>query len=440
MSKTIRLFLGPLIILVAGLTVASVQAAPSPEVIAACQPGTDAQPQPTNPDYPGGLSQKSGGLTPLKLDGAITVSAAEAFCIMGTIGPDKVFVMSGISGDRQIPFFTDLSEAASGDDDPALQKWFADGVAEATKGNKNTPIITYCHHAQCFLSYNIALRLVRAGYTQVYWLRPGIDGWVSAGYPLAAPQAAIEAFNRCGLSPVGAGDYAATVRATESLAAETTDWSQSVKIAQDKRRTCLADVLKTYGKYYMVKETVDPQLAETDRAVSDLYTAAKAEFDKNPNLNLEKSISDTASARKTIAEAGSVKSLTQQCGTFDYTLPPVDNAIIKARDQARRSYATCVENWGNLPMLINTYDFDIQVKWFRNVQRYTCRVRSAPNCLSNDSYDRMAVILTPANIEKVKTAYDIDAMRIRTANAEIDRSNKWLADVNAMVDAYNANR
>ena len=45
-------------------------------------------------------------------------------------------------------------------------------------------IITYCHHSKCWLSYNVALRLVALGYKNVHWLRDGISGWTAERLPL----------------------------------------------------------------------------------------------------------------------------------------------------------------------------------------------------------------------------------------------------------------
>lgn len=48
---------------------------------------------------------------------------------------------------------------------------------------KDTPIVTYCSNRECWLSWNAALRLVKAGYTRVYWYRGGIEAWRQAELP-----------------------------------------------------------------------------------------------------------------------------------------------------------------------------------------------------------------------------------------------------------------
>jgi PQQ-dependent catabolism-associated CXXCW motif protein len=49
-------------------------------------------------------------------------------------------------------------------------------VSELANGNKAQPVVTFCK-PRCWGSWNVAKRLVEAGYTSVYWLPAGIDGW-----------------------------------------------------------------------------------------------------------------------------------------------------------------------------------------------------------------------------------------------------------------------
>src|SRR6218665_2811887 len=52
---------------------------------------------------------------------------------------------------------------------------------------KDTPIVTYCSNRDCWLSWNAALRLVQAGYKNVYWYRGGIEAWRAPELPLIQP-------------------------------------------------------------------------------------------------------------------------------------------------------------------------------------------------------------------------------------------------------------
>lgn len=56
-------------------------------------------------------------------------------------------------------------------------------LAGLTGGDRAKPMAFFCAGAQCWLSYNAALRAVAAGYTRVYWYRGGIDAWTEAQFP-----------------------------------------------------------------------------------------------------------------------------------------------------------------------------------------------------------------------------------------------------------------
>ena len=167
---------------VAGSAAAALPAPPSKAAVtAACHPGSDPQ-KPGNDKYPGGLSQSGGGLTPVQLPGAVTISAKEAKCIIDKFGK-AVVVLAGMEERDRLP--DAYSAVMSGTADTAMQSKFVDWLGQAVEGRKDRPLIVYCHHENCFLSYNLSLRAVQGGFSQVYWMRPGISGWINAGYALA---------------------------------------------------------------------------------------------------------------------------------------------------------------------------------------------------------------------------------------------------------------
>lgn len=55
-------------------------------------------------------------------------------------------------------------------------------LLSVTGGEKATPLVFYCQGAQCWESYNAALRAKNAGYSNVYWYRGGLAAWSAAGY------------------------------------------------------------------------------------------------------------------------------------------------------------------------------------------------------------------------------------------------------------------
>jgi PQQ-dependent catabolism-associated CXXCW motif protein len=68
------------------------------------------------------------------------------------------------------------------------QQQFAQYLQQATGGNKQYPVVTYCLSTQCWMSYNAALRAINAGYTNVLWYRGGIEAWKQAGMPTQRTQ------------------------------------------------------------------------------------------------------------------------------------------------------------------------------------------------------------------------------------------------------------
>lgn len=76
-------------------------------------------------------------------------------------------------------------EAGRGVPPPGIGHWFADGVRRLTRGRGDARIVVFCL-ADCWMSWNAARRLRRAGYTRISWFADGIDGWKESGRPVAA--------------------------------------------------------------------------------------------------------------------------------------------------------------------------------------------------------------------------------------------------------------
>lgn len=85
---------------------------------------------------------------------------------------------------RDIPGSLWLPEVGRGALGPALDRYFRDGLAAATAGDKLRPIVFYCH-AHCWLSWNATRRAASYGYARLYWYRDGTNGWEAAHLPLA---------------------------------------------------------------------------------------------------------------------------------------------------------------------------------------------------------------------------------------------------------------
>ncbi|URW76335.1 rhodanese [Sphingomonas donggukensis] len=82
-----------------------------------------------------------------------------------------------------IPGAAWFPEAGRGVPDPAIARWFAGGVATLHRAHPRRAIVVFCL-ADCWMSWNAALRLSRAGYPRVLWFGEGADGWRDIGRTL----------------------------------------------------------------------------------------------------------------------------------------------------------------------------------------------------------------------------------------------------------------
>lgn len=60
--------------------------------------------------------------------------------------------------------------------------YFRHGLKKATGDDKDQPVVFFCL-ANCWMSWNAAKRALEYGYSQVYWMPDGTDGWSSQDYP-----------------------------------------------------------------------------------------------------------------------------------------------------------------------------------------------------------------------------------------------------------------
>lgn len=85
---------------------------------------------------------------------------------------------------RDIPGSLWLPDVGRGAINEALDAYFRDNLARATKGDKGAAIVLYCL-ADCWMSWNATKRAAGYGYTQLYWYRDGTSGWEAAALPVA---------------------------------------------------------------------------------------------------------------------------------------------------------------------------------------------------------------------------------------------------------------
>jgi len=124
-----------------------------------------------------------GGETPMNIPGGNVVGTLELTAKMNTLHPP--IIISSMGGSTGIPGAVDLSYSSDGGGyTDAIQQRLEKDLNHLTNGNKRTELVFYCHHSQCWMSYNSALRAIRLGYQNVYWYRGGISSWIKSGAPL----------------------------------------------------------------------------------------------------------------------------------------------------------------------------------------------------------------------------------------------------------------
>ena len=61
--------------------------------------------------------------------------------------------------------------------------YFRAGLEASTNGDIDHGVVFFCLE-DCWMSWNAARRAIEWGYTNVYWLPEGTDGWALWGYPM----------------------------------------------------------------------------------------------------------------------------------------------------------------------------------------------------------------------------------------------------------------
>jgi len=121
------------------------------------------------------------GPTPASITGGQTITTKGLVeLIKGQQVP--VLILDVLGGPEIIPgaqFAVPAHQGGSFDD--PVQQQFGKYLQQATRGNKEHPLVLYCLSPHCWMSYNAALRAIHLGYTNVLWYRGGIDSWKQAG-------------------------------------------------------------------------------------------------------------------------------------------------------------------------------------------------------------------------------------------------------------------
>lgn len=126
------------------------------------------------------------GPTPLQIPGAQVMQTRQLQAMLA--GPGSPILIDVLSdpGHLTLAGAVWLSGAGRGTNflDP-VQSVLTQLLRQLTGDDKSRPMVFFCASAECWLSYNAALRAVAAGYSRVYWYRGGVEAWVAAGLPTA---------------------------------------------------------------------------------------------------------------------------------------------------------------------------------------------------------------------------------------------------------------
>lgn len=118
-------------------------------------------------------AQAAGKVSPMNVDGAKSVNAAEAKALF-----DKGSIFLDVRSDKdwaagRVPDAIHIE----------LKKKFNE-ASMAKEIKKNDAVVVYCNGESCLRSSKAAAMAVGWGYSKVYYFRDGFPAWKSAGYPV----------------------------------------------------------------------------------------------------------------------------------------------------------------------------------------------------------------------------------------------------------------
>jgi rhodanese-related sulfurtransferase len=398
---------------------AALAAPPSVEAVAkTCKAGNDPAVQ---------------GSTPPQIEGVTTVSPREAKCLVDIFGSQLVVIQAMPDQENQLPNAKLVPDAARFSDDPERRQKIAGEYAKLTQGDKKRPLLVYCHHASCGYSPNAARYAVAAGYQHIFWLREGNSGWGKAGYgfdvgPLDAkglPLAYTKLVDECDYTrDYKAEDFADDV---ESSPGDIDAVQREVaKDVADSAASCMGRLKTKFEASPAVQRDIEKRVARTASDALMAVKKARAAVEADPATFFTKSLYDidVDGALKTVNAARAVRSLTEACGQFNLSLPPVgsNNADFIAVENRFNSYAACFNTNRRfaMPTDFNGNRYRDAQNAFKGIERYTCSVWKGPKCVPDSAYRRVTAVFTPANNELVASALrkfnsmESEADRVRT--------------------------
>jgi len=411
-------------------------AADLPSAVSACSPGQEAQ----GTQY----ERRARGETPATIEGVVTVSPREARCLMKKLGTELT-VVAAVGDQRKLPGAIPMPWAAG--NSPAALAKLAEDLGKLTQGRRTQPVLVYCHHTHCALSQLAAANMVQAGYSKVYWLRAGMDGWQKAGYAFEGETETDPAERYASLLKDCAYTYAGenVAAGVASFASNEVEAELEVNARRIRqaRKLCLEKIRPEVEDHKGRKADLAQRIAGNDAEVARSLKAAWAEFDANPAKYLKVVVDDAplASLGGMIERARAMKPLSASCGSFNYQVPQLNNGVIYALSQRTDSYRACmdrVESMVNGMPSLDAGQFGVYVERAERTHPYTCSMKRGRNCLPDEAWGRFGRVASRDNLKLIEQAAALEKQLAGEIVRERRRVNDFVDSVNVLVAQGNA--
>lgn len=377
-------------------------AAPTTDsLIAACHPGRD--------------NKRAGEPEGSQVEGARTVSAREAHCLMTGLGKNLT-VIAAIGDERKLPGA--LAMKWAGSTDAAAGARLKETLALMGKGKPADPLLFYCHHATCSVSRHASKHAVDAGYRNVFWFRDGLRGWEAGGYAFDGEEGKDVAgrFARrlatCTSELHSTQDVIGLI-AQYKPAIFNAEYPKVVKSFREDVRTCLSGVDADFGADKARKAEVARELARVNGVLDKQVPNARAALEADPRAYLVPLL-DSISVDQVdayLAGARTPTSLAAVCAPPSYQVP-TSPAAVQRTQQTMNSYIDCLnklkENTMRKPYSAEPFTPALNLVAF--AEPYTCARSRRQNCVPD------------ANWRKVATALSADKLRV-LENAGLERAH-----------------
>lgn len=276
-----------------------------------------------------------------------------------------------------------------------------------------------------------------------------LHGPVAAVGPLAKPTVydwgnpdLARRANDCGYYKYAdVGTYADLVRGFGSEAKADAEATKRAKENSSTQAYCLRDLKRNYpGQRRVLEQAALNSNVDLDAAYRVSKAGFLADVQKAMWVGNLKDMSASA-LRNDVAKFRGFKTFAQACGSFDYSMPPIDNAVMRRRDNERMAFGKCAENYREnvYSSVPSDFNLDYTRKELDSYKVYVCSRYKVAGCIPDSMWRDYDEIATSSNVAMAKRIDAGKSDEYHAADDAVEKTNKWLEDVNAMVARYNAN-